>query len=155
MCNTASRMDRRGRSSISARGALTRSDYIRSLWQKAVQQQMLLLRMATENERLEAEKAREETLMKQKREDRLMKLKAMWTPVLSKPAIEWDILAVRNCIASGVPPALHGRLWLALARRFRRRVAASSYVDLLVQPCIYRHAIMIDIGLLKGGFESA
>lgn len=44
-----------------------------------------------------------------------------------------------------VPCSLRGKIWKAIAE-LEPFDAKFSYVDMLVEPCIYLHAIMIDIG---------
>lgn len=47
---------------------------------------------------------------------------------------------------TGVPDDLREAVWTALASRWPDMVTVDTYVDLLTEPCIYHHAIKIDIG---------
>lgn len=45
----------------------------------------------------------------------------------------------------GIPDAMREEAWTALASRWRDQGPNDPYVELLAEPCIYLHAIKIDL----------
>ncbi|XP_049708952.1 TBC1 domain family member 4 isoform X1 [Elephas maximus indicus] len=137
-----------------------KSEELRSLWRKAIHQQILLLRMEKENQKLEA--SRDEL------QSRKVKLDYEEVGVCQKEAlITWD-KKLLNCRAKikcdmedihtslkeGVPKSRRGEIWqfLALQYRLRHRLPNkqqppdTSYKELLKQLTAQQHAILVDLG---------
>ncbi|XP_034859126.1 TBC1 domain family member 4 isoform X3 [Mirounga leonina] len=137
-----------------------KSEELRSLWRKAIHQQILLLRMEKENQKLEA--SRDEL------QSRKVKLDYEEVGVCQKEVlITWD-KKLLNCRAKircdmedihislkeGVPKTRRGEIWqfLALQYRLRHRLPNKqqppdiSYKELLKQLTAQQHAILVDLG---------
>ncbi|XP_008684872.2 TBC1 domain family member 4 isoform X1 [Ursus maritimus] len=137
-----------------------KSEELRSLWKKAIHQQILLLRMEKENQKLEA--SRDEL------QSRKVKLDYEEVGVCQKEIlITWD-KKLLNCRAKircdmedihislkeGVPKSRRGEIWqfLALQYRLRHRLPNKqqppdiSYKELLKQLTAQQHAILVDLG---------
>ncbi|XP_017379136.1 TBC1 domain family member 4 isoform X5 [Cebus imitator] len=137
-----------------------KSKELRSLWRKAIHQQILLLRMEKENQKLEA--SRDEL------QSRKVKLDYEEVGVCQKEVfITWD-KKLLNCRAKircdmedihtllkeGVPKSRRGEIWqfLALQYRLRHRLPNKqqppdiSYKELLKQLTAQQHAILVDLG---------
>ncbi|XP_073750538.1 TBC1 domain family member 4 isoform X3 [Callorhinus ursinus] len=137
-----------------------KSEELRSLWRKAIHQQILLLRMEKENQKLEA--SRDEL------QSRKVKLDYEEVGVCQKEVlITWD-KKLLNCRAKircdmedihislkeGVPKSRRGEIWqfLALQYRLRHRLPNKqqppdiSYKELLKQLTAQQHAILVDLG---------
>ena len=67
-------------------------------WQKAVQQQMMLLRMAKQNEMLDQAAAESPTVDETTASNRLS---GLWDPLLEVPPVAWDEARLRNCMLRG------------------------------------------------------
>uniref|UniRef100_A0A8D1E1D5 TBC1 domain family member 4 n=1 Tax=Sus scrofa TaxID=9823 RepID=A0A8D1E1D5_PIG len=138
-----------------------KSEELRSLWRKAIHQQILLLRMEKENQKLEA--SRDEL------QSRKVKLDYEEVGVCQKEVfITWD-KKLLNCRAKircdmedihtslkeGVPKSRRGEIWqfLALQYRLRHRLPNkhqppdTSYKELLKQLTAQQHAILVDLGM--------
>uniref|UniRef100_A0A8D1E0B7 TBC1 domain family member 4 n=1 Tax=Sus scrofa TaxID=9823 RepID=A0A8D1E0B7_PIG len=138
-----------------------KSEELRSLWRKAIHQQILLLRMEKENQKLEA--SRDEL------QSRKVKLDYEEVGVCQKEVfITWD-KKLLNCRAKircdmedihtslkeGVPKSRRGEIWqfLALQYRLRHRLPNkhqppdTSYKELLKQLTAQQHAILVDLGI--------
>lgn len=138
----------------------SRRSLIVERWHKALQQTLMLLRMAKQNARLDAisveNTARAEAKMTAEHEIAVAK---QWQPIWSMQPDAWpgnDEL--RMCIRAGVPAEHRGRLWHGLALRYantkaKEQSSDQSYLNLLLKPCIYRHAIKIDLGRTFPGDE--
>lgn len=137
-----------------------KSKELKSLWKKAIHQQILLLRMEKENQKLEA---RRDELQSRK-----VKLDYEEVGVCQKEVlITWD-KKLLNCRAKircdmedmhsvlkeGVPKSRRGEIWqfLALQYRLRHRLPNkhqppdTSYKELLKQLTAQQHAILVDLG---------
>ncbi|XP_071064359.1 TBC1 domain family member 4 isoform X3 [Dasypus novemcinctus] len=137
-----------------------KSEELRSLWRKAIHQQILLLRMEKENQKLEA--SRDEL------QSRKVKLDYEEVGVCQKEVlITWD-KKLLNCRAKircdmedvyaslkeGVPKSRRGEIWqfLALQYRLRHRLPNkqqppdTSYKELLKQLTAQQHSILVDLG---------
>eukprot|EP00071_Canis_lupus_P030178 XP_022263735.1 TBC1 domain family member 4 isoform X4 [Canis lupus familiaris] len=138
-----------------------KAEELRSLWRKAIHQQILLLRMEKENQKLE-EASRDEL------QSRKVKLDYEEVGVCQKEVlITWD-KKLLNCRAKircdmedihislkeGVPKSRRGEIWqfLALQYRLRHRLPNKqqppdiSYKELLKQLTAQQHAILVDLG---------
>lgn len=133
----------------------------RSLWRKAIHQQILLLRMEKENQRLEA--SRDELHIRKKKLDYeevgqdSKEMQAFWEKKLVAPCrakAQWDKEEIHTFISQGVPKSRRGEVWLILAQqhRLRHRLPArqmppdTPYQDLLKQLTAQQHAILVDLG---------
>ncbi|XP_070265037.1 TBC1 domain family member 4 isoform X2 [Myotis yumanensis] len=137
-----------------------KSEELRSLWRKAIHQQILLLRMEKENQKLEA--SRDEL------HSRKIKLDYEEVGVCQKEIlITWD-KKLLNCrgktkcdmediytsLKEGVPKSRRGEIWqfLAVQYRLRHRLPNKqqppdiSYKELLKQLTTQQHAILVDLG---------
>uniref|UniRef100_F7ESY3 TBC1 domain family member 4 n=1 Tax=Monodelphis domestica TaxID=13616 RepID=F7ESY3_MONDO len=141
-------------------GGRRKSEELRSLWKKAIHQQILLLRMEKENQKLEA--SRDEL------QSRKVKLDYEEVGVCQKETLlAWDkkLLNYRTKIRcdmedihitlkEGVPKSRRGEIWqfLALQYRLRHRLPSKqqppdiSYKELLKQLTAQQHAILVDLG---------
>lgn len=137
------------------------SEELRNMWRKAINQQILLLRMEKENQRLEASRdelqARkvkldyEEFVLCQK------EVSAVWDKMLSTPGrakVKVDMEKVHTALSQGVSKCRRGEIWQFLAEqyRLRHRLAEKqqpgdiSYKELLKQLTTQQHAILVDLG---------
>uniref|UniRef100_H3AHC3 TBC1 domain family member 4 n=1 Tax=Latimeria chalumnae TaxID=7897 RepID=H3AHC3_LATCH len=135
------------------------SEELQCLWRKAIHQQILLLRMEKENQRLEASRDELQT--------RKIKLDyeevgvcqkdvvALWDKKLSARAkVRCDMEEIHAALKEGVPRSRRGEIWqfLALQYRLRHRLPNKqqpldiSYQDLLKQLTTQQHAILVDLG---------
>ncbi|XP_040912534.1 TBC1 domain family member 4 isoform X5 [Toxotes jaculatrix] len=139
----------------------TGADY-RALWKTAIHQQILLLRMEKENQRLE-EASRDELHI------RKMKLnyqevgqcskdaQALWERKLTAPGrttVPQDKEEMYRALCQGVPKSRRGEVWLLLSHQHRLRhrlpqrqhAPDTQYHDLLKQLTAQQHAILVDLG---------
>uniref|UniRef100_A0A4W4EDM5 TBC1 domain family member 4 n=1 Tax=Electrophorus electricus TaxID=8005 RepID=A0A4W4EDM5_ELEEL len=140
-------------------GRRTSADY-RALWKKAVHQQILLIRMEKENQRLEA--SRDELHIRKMKLDYQevgecpKEVQALWERKLSgtcRSKVQWDKEA-HAALCQGVPKARRGEVWLLLCRQHRLRQQlpqwlqppGTPYQDLLKQLTGQQHAILVDLG---------
>lgn len=122
----------------------SRRAFVRKRWRKAMEQQLMLIRMANKNTDLAVSK---ELAEKEAKSQHKKRLEQLWAPLWQNAPKEWNDGKLRMCVRAGVPAHLRGRYLMAIAERFSASSKPSQkYVDLLMQPCIYRHAIRIDIG---------
>ncbi|XP_028655442.1 TBC1 domain family member 4 isoform X2 [Erpetoichthys calabaricus] len=137
------------------------SEELRDLWRKAIHQQILLLRMEKENQRLEA--SRDEL---QSRKIKLdyeevgqcpTEVLAIWEKKLSIPSrskVRFDMEEIYSVLSQGVPKNRRGEIWQFLAAQYRLRHRLPckqqppdiSYKDLLKQLTTQQHAILVDLG---------
>ncbi|XP_072478397.1 TBC1 domain family member 4 isoform X3 [Notamacropus eugenii] len=137
-----------------------KSEELRSLWKKAIHQQILLLRMEKENQKLEA--SRDEL------QSRKVKLDYDQVGVCQKETlltwdkkllnyrtkIRCDMEDIHMTLKEGVPKSRRGEIWqfLALQYRLRHRLPSKqqppdiSYKELLKQLTAQQHAILVDLG---------
>ncbi|XP_062390196.1 TBC1 domain family member 4 isoform X2 [Sardina pilchardus] len=133
----------------------------RSLWRKAIHQQILLLRMEKENQRLEA--SRDELHIRKMKLDYQevgqdsKDIQAFWEKKLSVPSrakVQWDKDELQSFLSQGVPKSRRGEVWLILSQQHRLRHRLPSrqvppdtpYQDLLKQLTAQQHAILVDLG---------
>ncbi|XP_029967645.1 TBC1 domain family member 4 isoform X4 [Salarias fasciatus] len=134
----------------------------RALWRTAIHQQILLLRMEKENQRLE-EASRDELHI------RKMKLnyqevsqcskeaQALWEKKLTAPGrttVPQDMENMYRALCQGLPKNRRGEVWLLLSHQHRLRhrlpqrqqAPDTAYYDLLKQLTAQQHAILVDLG---------
>ncbi|KAJ8253388.1 hypothetical protein GJAV_G00212370 [Gymnothorax javanicus] len=133
----------------------------RELWKKAIHQQILLLRMDKENQRLEA--SRDELHIRKMKLDYQevgqcpSEVQALWEKKLSVPGrakAQWDRDELQNALYQGVPKARRGEAWQLVAQQHRQRQRIpcrpqppdTPYQDLLKQLTAQQHAILVDLG---------
>lgn len=136
------------------------ADY-RGLWKKAIHQQILLIRMEKENQRLEA--SRDELHIRKMKLDYQevcscsKELQALWDRKLSSPCrtkVQWDKEEIHSAVCQGVPKSRRGEVWLLLSQQHRLRQRLphrqqppeTPYQDLLKQLTAQQHAILVDLG---------
>ncbi|KAF6372610.1 TBC1 domain family member 1 [Rhinolophus ferrumequinum] len=133
---------------------------LRELWQKAILQQILLLRMEKENQKLQA--SENDLLNKRLKLDYeeitpcLKEVTAVWEKMLSTPGrskIKFDMEKMHSAVGQGVPRHHRGEIWKFLAEQFHLKHQLPSkqpkdtpYKELLKQLTSQQHAILIDLG---------
>ncbi|XP_047670746.1 TBC1 domain family member 4 isoform X4 [Tachysurus fulvidraco] len=139
----------------------TSADY-KALWKKAIHQQILLLRMEKENQRLE-EASRDELHIRKMKLDYQevgecpTEVQALWERKLNVPCrtkVQWDKDEIHTALCQGVPKSRRGEVWLLLSQQYRLRHRLPqrqqppeiSYQDLLKQLTTQQHAILVDLG---------
>ncbi|XP_037234365.1 TBC1 domain family member 4 isoform X1 [Falco rusticolus] len=142
-------------------GERKNSEELQSLWRKAIHQQILLLRMEKENQKLE-EASRDEL------QSRKVKLDYdevgtcqkdvinVWDKKLlnCRAKIRCDMEDIHSTLKEGVPKSRRGEIWqfLAVQHRVRHRLPNKqqppdvSYKELLKQLTAQQHAILVDLG---------
>ncbi|XP_026073759.1 TBC1 domain family member 4-like isoform X7 [Carassius auratus] len=142
------------------KGRRSPADY-RALWKKAIHQQILLIRMEKENQRLEA--SRDELHIRKLKLDYQevcqcsKEAQALWDRKLSSPCrtkVKWDKEEIHGAVYQGVPKSRRGEVWLVLTQQYRLRhrlpqrqqPPETSYQDLLKQLTAQQHAILVDLG---------
>ncbi|XKL66605.1 hypothetical protein PGB90_010025 [Kerria lacca] len=134
---------------------------LRSLWKKAINQQILLIRMEKENAKLYARQ--EEATMKR------IKLEyddicpfakentEIWEVIINRGDRKYDDQMLLQAIKTGVPRSKRGEVWLFLAEQFCSKMPPPidtikfpkyniPYVQLLKELTSQQHAILIDLG---------
>ncbi|XP_055981525.1 TBC1 domain family member 1 isoform X2 [Sorex fumeus] len=134
---------------------------LRELWRKAILQQILLLRMEKENQKLQASK--NDLLNKRLKLDYeevtpcLKDVTTVWERMLSTPGrakIKFDMEKVHWAVGQGVPRHHRGEIWKFLAeqRHLHQHFPSkpppqdTPYKELLKQLTSQQHAILIDLG---------
>ncbi|XP_040821978.1 TBC1 domain family member 1 isoform X2 [Ochotona curzoniae] len=134
---------------------------LRELWRKAILQQILLLRMEKENQKLQA--SENDLLNKRLKLDYeeitpcLKEVTAVWEKMLSTPGrakIKFDMDKMHSAVGQGVPRHHRGEIWKFLAEQFHLKHPFPSkqqprdvpYKELLKQLTSQQHAILIDLG---------
>uniref|UniRef100_A0A4W5KP64 TBC1 domain family member 4 n=1 Tax=Hucho hucho TaxID=62062 RepID=A0A4W5KP64_9TELE len=136
--------------------------HYRALWKTAIHQQILLLRMEKENQRLEA--SRDELHIRKMKLDYqevgtcIKDVLAFWDRKLSVPGrakvVPLDKEEVHNAISKGVPKGRRGEVWLLFSHQHRlrhrlppcRNAPDTPYQDLLKQLTAQQHSILVDLG---------
>ncbi|KAJ3592281.1 hypothetical protein NHX12_007409 [Muraenolepis orangiensis] len=140
----------------------TAADF-RLLWRTAIRQQVLLLRMEKENQRLEV--SRDELHIRKVKLDYQdvgspsAEVLALWERRLTAPGrttVLQHTEELHTALCQGVPKARRGEVWLLLSHqhRLRHRLAprqqgapdGPTYQDLLKQLTAQPHAILVDLG---------
>ncbi|XP_075276803.1 TBC1 domain family member 1 isoform X2 [Opisthocomus hoazin] len=134
---------------------------LRELWKKAIIQQILLLRMEKENQKLQAsENNLQNRRLKLDYEEITPCLKdvtLIWEKMLSTPGrskIKFDVEKIHSAVGQGVPRHHRGEIWKFLAEQYHLKHQFSSkqqpkdtpYKELLKQLTSQQHAILIDLG---------
>ncbi|XP_045690153.1 TBC1 domain family member 1 isoform X5 [Phyllostomus hastatus] len=134
---------------------------LRELWQKAILQQILLLRMEKENQKLQAS---ENDLLNKRLKlayeeitPCLKEVTTVWEKMLSTPGrskIKFDMEKMHSAVGQGVPRHHRGEIWKFLAEQYHLKHQFPSkqqpkdmpYKELLKQLTSQQHAILIDLG---------
>ncbi|XP_072262439.1 TBC1 domain family member 1-like isoform X3 [Pyxicephalus adspersus] len=134
---------------------------LRELWKKAIFQQILLLRMEKENQKLQAsENDLQNKRLKLDYEEITPCLKdvtLVWEKMLGTPGrakIKADMEKIHAAVGQGVPRHHRGEIWKFLSEQYqlRHQVPYKSqlkdipYKELLKQLTTQQHAILIDLG---------
>ncbi|XP_036187129.1 TBC1 domain family member 1 isoform X1 [Myotis myotis] len=134
---------------------------LRELWRKAILQQILLLRMEKENQKLQASK--NDLLNKRLKLDYeeitpcLKEVTTVWEKMLSTPGrskIKFDMEKMHSAVGQGVPRHHRGEIWKFLAEQYhlkhqlprKQQPKDTPYKELLKQLTSQQHAILIDLG---------
>nr|XP_054602724.1 TBC1 domain family member 4 isoform X7 [Nothobranchius furzeri]XP_054602725.1 TBC1 domain family member 4 isoform X7 [Nothobranchius furzeri] len=138
----------------------TAADY-RALWKTAIHQQILLLRMEKENQRLEASRdelhIRKVKLNYQEVCQCSQEAQALWEKKLTAPGRTTnpqDKEEIYRALCQGVPKSRRGEVWLFLSHQHRlqhrlpqrQQAPDTPYQDLLKQLTAQQHAILVDLG---------
>ncbi|XP_039673628.1 TBC1 domain family member 4 isoform X2 [Perca fluviatilis] len=138
----------------------TGADY-RALWKTAIHQQILLLRMEKENQRLEASRdelhIRKIKLNYQEVGQCSKEAQALWERKLTAPGrttVPQDKEEMYRALCQGVPKSRRGEVWLLLSHQHRLRhrlpqrqqAPDTPYHDLLKQLTAQQHSILVDLG---------
>nr|XP_010296567.1 PREDICTED: TBC1 domain family member 4 [Balearica regulorum gibbericeps] len=142
-------------------GERKNSEELQSLWRKAIHQQILLLRMEKENQKLE-EASRDELLSRKVKLDYdevgtcQKDVINVWDKKLlnCRAKIRCDMEDIHSTLKEGVPKSRRGEIWqfLAVQHRVRHRLPNKqqppdiSYKELLKQLTAQQHAILVDLG---------
>ncbi|XP_067325126.1 TBC1 domain family member 1 isoform X7 [Anolis sagrei] len=137
------------------------SKELRELWQKAILQQILLLRMEKENQKLQA--SENNLLNKRLKLDYeeitpcLKEVTLIWEKMLGTPGrskMKFDIDKIHSAVGKGVPKHHRGEIWKFLAEQHqlnhqftsKQQPKDTPYKELLKQLTSQQHAILIDLG---------
>ncbi|KAL1780537.1 TBC1 domain family member 4 isoform X3 [Sigmodon hispidus] len=137
-----------------------KSKELKSLWKKAIHQQILLLRMEKENQKLEARRdelqSRKVKLDYEEVGTCQKEVLITWDKKLlnCRTKIRCDMEDIHTSLKEGVPKSRRGEIWqfLALQYRLRHRLPNkhqppdTSYKELLKQLTAQQHAILVDLG---------
>nr|XP_008168184.1 TBC1 domain family member 1 isoform X6 [Chrysemys picta bellii] len=134
---------------------------LRELWQKAILQQILLLRMEKENQKLQAS---ENNLLNRRLKldyeeitPCLKDVTLVWEKMLSTPGrskSKIDMETIHSAVGRGVPRHHRGEIWKFLAEQYhlkhqfpsKQQPKDTPYKELLKQLTSQQHAILIDLG---------
>ncbi|XP_068870395.1 TBC1 domain family member 1 isoform X5 [Aphelocoma coerulescens] len=134
---------------------------LRELWKKAIIQQILLLRMEKENQKLQAsENNLQNRRLKLDYEEITPCLKdvtLIWEKMLNTPGrskIKFDVEKIHSAVGQGVPRHHRGEIWKFLAEQYhlkhqfpsKQQPKDTPYKELLKQLTSQQHAILIDLG---------
>ncbi|XP_060546792.1 TBC1 domain family member 1 isoform X1 [Pantherophis guttatus] len=137
------------------------SKELRELWQKAIIQQIILLRMEKENQKLQA--SENDLLNKRLKLDYeemtpyLKEVISVWDKMLNTPGrskIKFDMEKIHSAVEKGVPRQQRGEIWKFLAEVHqlkhpfptKQQPKDTPYKELLKQLTSQQHAILIDLG---------
>ncbi|XP_042326168.1 TBC1 domain family member 1 isoform X6 [Sceloporus undulatus] len=137
------------------------SKELRELWQKAILQQILLLRMEKENQKLQA--SENNLLNKRLKLDYeeitpcLKEVTLIWEKMLGTPGrskTKFDMEKIHSAVGKGVPRHHRGEIWKFLAEQYqlnhqytnKQQPKDTPYKELLKQLTSQQHAILIDLG---------
>ncbi|XP_009948801.1 PREDICTED: TBC1 domain family member 1 [Leptosomus discolor] len=134
---------------------------LRELWKKAIIQQILLLRMEKENQKLQAsENNLQNRRLKLDYEEITPCLKdvtLIWEKMLNTPGrskMKFDVEKIHSAVGQGVPRHHRGEIWKFLAEQYhlkhqfpsKQQPKDTPYKELLKQLTSQQHAILIDLG---------
>ncbi|XP_032041996.1 TBC1 domain family member 1 isoform X3 [Aythya fuligula] len=134
---------------------------LRELWKKAIIQQILLLRMEKENQKLQAsENNLQNRRLKLDYEEItpcLKEVTLIWEKMLSTPGrskTKFDVEKIHSAVGQGVPRHHRGEIWKFLAEQYhlkhhfpnKQQPKDTPYKELLKQLTSQQHAILIDLG---------
>ncbi|XP_050967491.1 TBC1 domain family member 1 isoform X2 [Labeo rohita] len=135
---------------------------LRELWRKAILQQILLLRMEKENQKLQASESdlqcRRLKLDYEEITPCLKDVTLVWERMLSTPGrskVRFDTEEIHKAVGQGVPRQHRGEIWKFLSEQYLLRQEVPStkppnndtpYKELLKQLTSQQHAILIDLG---------
>uniref|UniRef100_A0A673G3S0 TBC1 domain family member 4 n=1 Tax=Sinocyclocheilus rhinocerous TaxID=307959 RepID=A0A673G3S0_9TELE len=135
---------------------------LRALWRKAILQQILLLRMERENQKLQASESdlqcRRLKLDYEEITPCLKDVTLVWERMLSttgRSKVRFDTEEIHKAVGQGVPRQHRGEIWKFLSEQYllRKEVPSTkppnnetSYKELLKQLTSQQHAILIDLG---------
>ncbi|XP_056316741.1 TBC1 domain family member 1 isoform X1 [Danio aesculapii] len=135
---------------------------LRELWRKAILQQILLLRMEKENQKLQASES--DLQCKRLKLDYeeitpcLKDVTLVWERMLGtagRAKVRFDIDEIHGAVGQGVPRQHRGEIWKFLSEQYLLRQEVPSakppnndtpYKELLKQLTSQQHAILIDLG---------
>uniref|UniRef100_A0A8B9TD15 TBC1 domain family member 4 n=1 Tax=Anas platyrhynchos TaxID=8839 RepID=A0A8B9TD15_ANAPL len=141
-------------------GEKKNSEELQSLWRKAIHQQILLLRMEKENQKLEASRDELQSRKVKLDYDEVGTCQKdvinVWDKKLlnCRAKIRCDMEDIHGTLKEGVPKSRRGEIWqfLAVQHRVRHRLPNKqqppdvSYKELLKQLTAQQHAILVDLG---------
>ncbi|XP_074902168.1 TBC1 domain family member 4 isoform X7 [Buteo buteo] len=141
-------------------GERKNSEELQSLWRKAIHQQILLLRMEKENQKLEASRDELQSRKVKLDYDEVGTCQKdvinVWDKKLlnCRAKIRCDMEDIHSTLKEGVPKSRRGEIWqfLAVQHRVRHRLPNKqqpsdvSYKELLKQLTAQQHAILVDLG---------
>ncbi|XP_056626884.1 TBC1 domain family member 1 isoform X2 [Triplophysa dalaica] len=135
---------------------------MRELWRKAILQQILLLRMEKENQKLQASESdlqcRRLKLDYEEITPCLKDVTLVWERMLctsGRSKVKFDTQEIHTAMGQGVPRQHRGEIWKLLSEQYLLRQEVPSpkppnnitpYKDLLKQLTSQQHAILIDLG---------
>ncbi|KAI5087713.1 TBC1 domain family member 1 isoform X1, partial [Silurus meridionalis] len=136
---------------------------LRELWKKAILQQILLLRMERENQKLQASESdlqsRRLKLDYEEITPCLKDVTLVWEKMLStagRAKVKFDTEKIHTAVGQGVPRQHRGEIWKFLSEQYllRQQVPSTKkppnnnvpYKELLKQLTSQQHAILIDLG---------
>lgn len=116
------------------------ADLKRDMWADTFRFRFLL-----QNDRIEDENDKIRTMTNERA------IMNKWEDLLKKPPTEQSEAEIRACLREGVPPKIRRRYWQSMEGWLMASTERTlpepeySYIDLVVQPAIYWHAIKIDL----------
>ncbi|XP_039607217.1 TBC1 domain family member 1 isoform X2 [Polypterus senegalus] len=133
---------------------------LRELWKKTIMQQILLLRMEKENQKLQASETNLQTkrlkLDYEEITPCLKEVTVIWEKMLNTPGrskVKFDMEKIHAAVGQGVPRHLRGEIWKFLAEQHQirqqlpiKQSKGIPYKELLKQLTSQQHAILIDLG---------
>ncbi|XP_073721268.1 TBC1 domain family member 1 isoform X1 [Misgurnus anguillicaudatus] len=135
---------------------------LRELWRKAILQQILLLRMEKENQKLQASESdlqcRRLKLDYEEITPCLKDVTLVWERMLGtagRSKIKFDTQEIHRAVGQGVPRQYRGEIWKFLSEQYLLKQEVPSnkppnndtpYKELLKQLTSQQHAILIDLG---------
>lgn len=135
---------------------------LRELWRKAILQQILLLRMEKENQKLQASESdlqcKRQKLDYEEITPCLKDVTLVWERMLGtagRAKVRFDMDEIHGAVGQGVPRQHRGEIWKFLSEQYLLRQEVPSakppnndtpYKELLKQLTSQQHAILIDLG---------